>query len=84
MIRAEDDYYKNLVKEYEMKEKKKRETFKKWRIKNLEKHRAYMRDYHSRGKIPPIQNTTEKSTTFKKVNQNTFVKVNIRTLLTFD
>ena len=75
----EDDYYKKLVKEYEMKEKKKRETFKRWRLKNLDKHRTYMRDYHRRGKTPPIQKTAPApapAPTFTKVIQNT--------LLTFD
>jgi len=77
----EDDYYKNLVKEYEMKEKKKRETFKKWRLKNLEKHRTYMRDYHRRGKVPPIekQKITEEATPV-----NNIIVSNRRILLTFD
>jgi len=84
-IQPGEDYYKNLVRDYERKEKRKRETFRKWRLKNLEKHRAYMKAYHRRGKVPP---------TFVKVNQNTliaeepptptFTRVIENTLLTFD
>jgi len=78
-IQPGEDYYKNLVRDYERKEKRKRETFRKWRLKNLEKHRAYMKAYHRRGKVPPIEKKAPVS-----APTPTLTRVIENTLLTFD